>query len=411
MDISMNKFLKIVFYLLIAVSIISWIEPVQLLTAQSDSQIATYSIVKSSRNQNDDEIVAESAIVRIKGKENGTGFIIAKNPRNKNIYIVTARHVITGERIEYGEDDDVGNNQNLTVQFRSKTTTPIEVKRRFQSDNKDIALLIVDGKKYRGFEKLPGLYLSKYSDFEQRLNKGDDVFTYGASIGEWLRKSSKYSGQRGDYFIFEKRDIIGGNSGGPFINQEKINGRWMVWSLIIDILPGEVRTISAPSIREYIKGIDSNIISLMEKDIPVVVATSPQVVTPPTTPRIEQITQREIEPIFYGFLEAWRNKQYYLLKSYLSFDFYYTDQKEPYQGYQDYTAEKERLFRTHRWIKINISQVNYRIVGDYGIVTYYQHYNTPTYESWGTNQFHFRKKRGQIKIFKEVFERERYIRK
>ena len=116
----------------------------------------------------------------------------------------------------------------------------------------------------------------------------------------------------------------------------------------------------------------------------------------------DTIKKGDIKSTFYGFIEAWNNKQHGQLISYLTPEFYdFTDGKATF--YHDYVAGKKRLFKKYRWISVEVSDVKYAFNGNEGTVTYYQHFNSPSYESWGTNRFYFRKQGGQTKIFKEEF--------
>ena len=120
-----------------------------------------------------------------------------------------------------------------------------------------------------------------------------------------------------------------------------------------------------------------------------------------------QITRRDIKPVFKGFLKAWNNKQHYRLMSYLSSDFYYVDHKRTHD-YHEYAANKRKFFEKYRWLSVTVSNIRYSFNGNEGSVTYHQHFNSPTYESNGTNKFYFRKRGGETKIFKEEFERDWY---
>jgi hypothetical protein len=120
-----------------------------------------------------------------------------------------------------------------------------------------------------------------------------------------------------------------------------------------------------------------------------------------------QMSKKDMEPIFSGFMEAWNNKQYRRQMSYLSSDFYYVD-KRKVQNYDEYVADKKKFFRKYSWISVTVSNISYSFNGNEGSVTYYQHYNSPYYESKGTNKFYFRKRWGETKIFKEEFERDWY---
>jgi hypothetical protein len=119
------------------------------------------------------------------------------------------------------------------------------------------------------------------------------------------------------------------------------------------------------------------------------------------------ITRSDIEPVFNGFIAAWNNRQYGSTISYLSPNFVYVDQ-EKVRDYYQYIAKKKQLYRKYNWISVNVSNVRYSFNGNKGTVTYYQHFNSPSYESKGTNKFYFKKNGGQTKIIKEEFERDWY---
>ncbi len=215
----------------------------------------------------DDVEEAKKSIVKIKGRENGTGFIIAKVLGNQKnyIYIVTARHVISGE----DEDDkDYGDNQiEATIQFY-KTGDPIKISAEnreiFMSPN-DIALLKVDANKYDvNIKNIDSVYLANTNELNSylKLSSGKS-FTYDA-VADWSYKETVYSGVVDAYHSFGKGDIIRGNSGGPIMRQEKLNKRWIVWGLVNEITSGFARIVTAPTIRQFVRGKDKQIIECME---------------------------------------------------------------------------------------------------------------------------------------------------
>jgi len=120
-----------------------------------------------------------------------------------------------------------------------------------------------------------------------------------------------------------------------------------------------------------------------------------------------QISHKDIKPVFTSFMEAWNNKQYRRLMSYISSDFYSVD-KRKVQNYDKYAAGKKKLFKKYSWISVTASNIRYSFNGNEATVTYYQHFNSPSYESKGTNKVYFRKSWGETKIFKEEFERDWY---
>ena len=121
-----------------------------------------------------------------------------------------------------------------------------------------------------------------------------------------------------------------------------------------------------------------------------------------------ELTKEDIKQVFTEFIDAWNKKQYLRQISYLSSDFYYIDQKNEKEDYNSYIAKKDRLFKEYDWISVSVFNSIYHIDRDIGIVTYYQHYNSPKYESRGVNKLYFRKEGKQTKIFKEEFDRDNY---
>jgi hypothetical protein len=127
----------------------------------------------------------------------------------------------------------------------------------------------------------------------------------------------------------------------------------------------------------------------------------------PKKPQRSIISIPDIESVFKGYMESWNSKNYERNVSYLSADFCYVDQEKK-ECYQEYISKKRRLFDKYDWISVDALDVKYSTEGDVGVVEYYQHYNSPHYESSGRNRFLFRKTYGQIKIFREEFVRDSY---
>jgi hypothetical protein len=119
----------------------------------------------------------------------------------------------------------------------------------------------------------------------------------------------------------------------------------------------------------------------------------------------QPITRNDIEQVFNGFIAAWNKKQHRRLISFLWLDFRSVDHKA-YDDYHQFSANKQKIFNKHSWLSVTTSNIKYNFDGNEGTVTYYQHYNSPSYESKGTNKLYFRKDGEQTKIFREEFERD-----
>lgn len=116
----------------------------------------------------------------------------------------------------------------------------------------------------------------------------------------------------------------------------------------------------------------------------------------------ETLTQEELNDVYETYLSAWNQKDYYVQASLLASDFSYHDDKE--SGTKtDYLQKKRKLFDKYPWISIEATDEVIRVNKNTGSVTYYQHYDSPNYESWGNNTFFFRKKNGEVLIYKEMF--------
>jgi hypothetical protein len=116
----------------------------------------------------------------------------------------------------------------------------------------------------------------------------------------------------------------------------------------------------------------------------------------------EILTQEELYDVYQTYLSAWNQKDYYVQASLLAPDFSYHDDKES-GSKADYLQKKRKLFDKYPWISVEASDEKIQVNKNTGSVTYYQHYDSPNYESWGNNTFFFRKKNGEALIYKEIF--------
>jgi uncharacterized protein YxeA len=123
--------------------------------------------------------------------------------------------------------------------------------------------------------------------------------------------------------------------------------------------------------------------------------------TPPPTPE-PPITREEIWDVYVTFIDAWNNKDYNTQAQLLSPDFIYMDDKES-GNKATYLQKKSALFNKYEWITIEASDEQVSLQGNKGSVSYYQHYDSPVYQSWGNNTFFFKKTNGVVRIYKEVF--------
>lgn len=123
--------------------------------------------------------------------------------------------------------------------------------------------------------------------------------------------------------------------------------------------------------------------------------------TPPAPPEAP-ITRDEIWDVYVTFIDAWNNKDYNTQARLLSPDFTYMDDKES-GNKATYLQKKSALFNKYEWIAVEASDEQVSLQGNKGTVSYYQHYDSPVYQSWGNNTFSFIKKNGEVRIYKEVF--------
>jgi len=116
----------------------------------------------------------------------------------------------------------------------------------------------------------------------------------------------------------------------------------------------------------------------------------------------EILTREELYDVYETYLTAWNQKDYFTQASLLAPDFSYHDDKES-GSKTDYLQKKRKLFDKYPWISVEPSNEEIKVNKNTGSVTYYQHYDSPNYESWGNNTFFFRKKNGEVLIYKEIF--------
>lgn len=122
----------------------------------------------------------------------------------------------------------------------------------------------------------------------------------------------------------------------------------------------------------------------------------------PLKPKIETLSEAELYDAYHVFLDAWNRKDYKVQANMIASDFVYQDDK-PVQYRSAYLENKRKRFGDYNWISVDASGEKITLTGNTGSITYYQHYDSPTYESWGYNTFYFRKTNGKVELIKEVF--------
>jgi hypothetical protein len=254
MDIFMGKFFRVLFCLVV-LFFVGGCNKVPPKVKDGSTHLPPSNKVVSLTNQPES---IKNAIVKVKGDQNGTGFVIAKNSRNKKIYIITAKHVIENNQMD-----------EITVSFYEQEE-PVDIIKYIPSDIIDVAILIVDGNKCENFSTLPTLYVANKPEFKN-FKQATKVFTYGFSTGDWLYASAKYSGRVSESYYFVDIKVKGGDSGSPFIIEKLLNNRWTVLAVAKEETgnDGKTRTtLAAPLVRNFIEGlptIGSKIITWMEK--------------------------------------------------------------------------------------------------------------------------------------------------
>lgn len=133
-------------------------------------------------------------------------------------------------------------------------------------------------------------------------------------------------------------------------------------------------------------------------------------------PMVEQdylkYEEYEIEAmdLLADYISSWSERNYDDLEHLLSSDFYYSDYSDPRQDREAFLEEKRNIFNQHRWIKISTDKESIVFddnTGSSGLISYYQHYETRLYESWGWNYLYIKRIGRNYKIVREKFSKER----
>ncbi|RKZ53356.1 MAG: hypothetical protein DRR16_02745 [Candidatus Parabeggiatoa sp. nov. 3] len=252
----MNNFFKVLFYLLIAVY----------MNGCSSIQCKGVSTKEEAKN----------AIVKITSKnfegttQTGTGFVIAKHPNGKKVYIVTAAHVVMGD-------------SNPKIEFFSQTSSFYEAEYKLW-EKSDVAILWLDDLPPDIFSQLHTLCISKVD-----LEAGNEVFTYGFPEEEWHRhKKMDFELSKENTYIFGG-NIKPGFSGGPLLFKQ--NKKWLAiattkWQVVAMINKkgptGEVIATQAQILLNLITQLDPNIIRLMEQKVSILTPTMQPPYSPPS---------------------------------------------------------------------------------------------------------------------------------
>lgn len=122
----------------------------------------------------------------------------------------------------------------------------------------------------------------------------------------------------------------------------------------------------------------------------------------PVKTKAETIYEAEVYDAYHVFLDAWNRKDYKVQANMIASDFIYQDDQQT-QNRNAYLENKRKRFGDYNWISVDASGEKVTLKGNAGSITYYQHYDSPTYESWGYNTIYFRKTNGKVEIIKEVF--------
>jgi hypothetical protein len=122
----------------------------------------------------------------------------------------------------------------------------------------------------------------------------------------------------------------------------------------------------------------------------------------PVKPKTETLYEAEVYDAYHVFLDAWNRKDYKVQANLIASDFIYQDDQQT-QNRSAYLENKRKRFGNYNWISVDASGEKVTLKGNAGSITYYQHYDSPTYESWGYNTIYFRKTNGKVEIIKEVF--------
>lgn len=161
----------------------------------------------------------------------GTGFILKID--NENTYVVTAAHVVEGDR-------------SPMVEFftRQGSLTPARIVGIEGGESRGLALLVVLTDK----ELRAGLTVLVLGT-ARSLRSGDEMEAIGfpAGAGKWAVTKGSYSGTEGRDLLFA--GIAGeGSSGGPLIREGKVVG------IITSVTSEFARASSADTVREFVRG-------------------------------------------------------------------------------------------------------------------------------------------------------------
>ncbi|MGY6216909.1 S1 family peptidase [Methylolobus aquaticus] len=148
------------------------------------------------------------AVVRVVSQNRtGTGFVVARDAHS--IYIVTASHVVTGDRTP-------------RVEFFSARSRPVTARigKTEGDDARGLAFLIVATDALDGEEPEP-LRLAR----DVELNGGEEVMTigFGRGQGDWAVVRATVASLEGRYLKLD-RAMQEGNSGGPLLQDSQVVG-------------------------------------------------------------------------------------------------------------------------------------------------------------------------------------------
>jgi len=120
---------------------------------------------------------------------------------------------------------------------------------------------------------------------------------------------------------------------------------------------------------------------------------------------VEPVYEDEARNVFNRYLQAWNDQDLKTQISLLHSTFKSIDKTETLT-FSEYIQRKRRLIGKYEWVSITPSDIYFEKVGNNYLVTYYQHFESPKYESWGTNKFYFHKRNGKVSIYKEIFQKD-----
>jgi len=284
----MNDFFKVLFYLLIVVYM------------NGCSSIQCKGV--STKEE------AKKAIVKITSKnsegtkQTGTGFVIAKQPNGKKVYIVTAAHVVMGD-------------SNPKIKFFSQTSSFYEAEYKLWEQS-DVAVLWLDDLPPDIFSQLHTLCISKVD-----LEAGNEVFTYGFPEEEWHRhKKMDFELSKENTYIFGG-NIKPGFSGAPLLLKRE--EKFQVVAMINEKGPtGEVIATPAQILLYLIKQLDPRILKWMDTDSTSTIPSTPPKPSGGRVPKPIELkpskpVKLDIEPEMVPISSAFQMSQYEItLKKY-----------------------------------------------------------------------------------------------